>query len=146
MSCNSRSLDCAIGMMLNPLSRRQCLCASQGPAFCRCETCLRGGQFEAVDKNASSAICRSNFVYIPPQQPECLLSLFILIDTYSFNMMPVLPPEIWTMIAKQVKRAPPPAGEAGNWNDHFHQQDLTSLMRVNQVSAVANESHPNSHL
>lgn len=50
--------------------------------------------------------------------------------------MPELPEEIWTMIAKHVKREPPAVGEAGNWNDHFHQQDLTSLMRVNSVSAL----------
>jgi hypothetical protein len=48
--------------------------------------------------------------------------------------MPELPAEIWAMIAKHVKRGPPPAGEHGNWSDHFHQQDLTSLMRVNHVS------------
>jgi len=52
--------------------------------------------------------------------------------------MPELPPEIWTMIAKHVKREPPPVGEVGNWNwnEHFHQQDLTSLMRVNQARRV----------
>ena len=78
----------------------------------------------------------------------CFLPLFVLLlimtDTlYSkpsegqqYPNMPELPAEIWTMIAKHVKRDPPPAGEPGNWNDHFHQQDLTSLMRVNHVSLV----------
>jgi len=38
------------------------------------------------------------------------------------------------MIAKYLKREPPPAGRPGNWNDHFHQQDLANLMRVDKVS------------
>lgn len=48
--------------------------------------------------------------------------------------MPELPLEIWSMIAKYLKREPPPAGRPGNWNDHFHQQDLANMMRVDQVS------------
>lgn len=48
--------------------------------------------------------------------------------------VPQLPPEIWAMIAKYLKREPPPVGERGNWNDHFHQQDLANMMRVNEVS------------
>jgi hypothetical protein len=51
--------------------------------------------------------------------------------------VPALPQEIWTMIAKLVKNEPPPDGEAGNWDDHFNQQDLTRLMRVNSVSLVS---------
>lgn len=50
--------------------------------------------------------------------------------------MKELPEEIWKMIARNLKREPPPVGEKGNWNDHFHQQDLVSLMRVNLVSPV----------
>jgi hypothetical protein len=49
--------------------------------------------------------------------------------------VPQLPPEIWALIAKYLKREPPPVGERGNWNDHFHQQDLANLMRVNEVSS-----------
>jgi hypothetical protein len=46
---------------------------------------------------------------------------FIHTSTYYFyysNTMPVppLPPEIWAMIAKYVKRESPPVGERGNWN------------------------------
>jgi len=48
--------------------------------------------------------------------------------------VPQLPPEIWAMIARYLKREPPPVGERGNWNDHFHQQDLANLMRLNEVS------------
>lgn len=44
-----------------------------------------------------------------------------------------LPTEIWTMIAKELRRAPPPPGTDANWNDHFHQHDLVSLQRVNKV-------------
>ena len=53
-----------------------------------------------------------------------------------YSNVPALPREMWLMIAKQVKREPPPVGEPGNWNDHFNQQDLTRLMRVNSVSLV----------
>ena len=79
-------------------------------------------------------------------QHVCFLPLFILVLTMTDTLyskpsegqqcphMPELPAEIWSMIVKHVKREPPPAGEPGNWNDHFHQQDLTSLMRVNHVS------------
>lgn len=56
--------------------------------------------------------------------------------------MPELPVEIWVMIANNVKRQPPPAGQAANWNDHLNQQDLTSLMRVNQVSQVNHVTSP----
>lgn len=45
-----------------------------------------------------------------------------------------LPMEVWTMIAKDLKREPPPAATNANWNDHFHQQDLVNLQRVDKVS------------
>jgi hypothetical protein len=54
-----------------------------------------------------------------------------------YSNVPALPSEIWLMIAEQLKRESPPVGEAGNWNDHFNQQDLTRLMRVNSVSLVS---------
>ena len=47
--------------------------------------------------------------------------------------MKELPTELWTKIAKELKREPPPAGTKANWNDHFHQQDLVSLQRVSKV-------------
>lgn len=50
--------------------------------------------------------------------------------------VPQLPPEIWAKIAKYLKREPPPVGQPGNWNDHFHQQDLANMMRLNEVSDV----------
>lgn len=49
--------------------------------------------------------------------------------------MKELPGELWTMVALELKREPPPVGVAANWNDHFHQQDLVNLMRVDQVSS-----------
>lgn len=49
--------------------------------------------------------------------------------------MPDLPTEIWTIVAKHLRRKPP-VGESGNWNDHFHQQDLVNLMRVDKVSGI----------
>jgi hypothetical protein len=48
--------------------------------------------------------------------------------------MPDLPPEIWTIIVKLLKREPPPAGQPANWDTHLHQQDLVSLQRVDKVS------------
>jgi hypothetical protein len=62
-----------------------------------------------------------------------------------YSNVPALPSEIWLMIAKQVKREPPPVGEAGNWNDNFSQQDLTRLMRVNSVSLVPRSIEHFSH-
>jgi hypothetical protein len=47
--------------------------------------------------------------------------------------MKELPIELWTKVAKELKREPPPAGTKANWNDHFHQQDLVSLQRVSKV-------------
>lgn len=86
------------------------------------------------------------FQYSINNRHVCVLPSFILIHTiidtlysktpkgHQYINMPELPPEIWSMIVKHVKRDLPPAGAPGNWNDHFHQQDLTSLMRVNHVS------------
>lgn len=48
--------------------------------------------------------------------------------------MPDLPTEIWTVIAKLIKREPPPAGQQANWETELHQQDLVSLQRVDKVS------------
>jgi hypothetical protein len=67
-------------------------------------------------------------------QHVCFFFSFILITITESTKMPELPPEIWTIIAKHVKREPPTVGQPGNWNDDFNQQDLTSLMRVNRVS------------
>jgi hypothetical protein len=65
---------------------------------------------------------------------------------HSSDKMPELPLEIWAVIAKHVKRDPPPAGECGNWNNHFHQQDLVNLMRVNQVSRVRLQARHDPHV
>jgi hypothetical protein len=51
--------------------------------------------------------------------------------------MPDLPPEIWTIIVKLLKRDPPPAGQPANWDTHLHQQDLVSLQRVDKVSPLS---------
>jgi hypothetical protein len=51
--------------------------------------------------------------------------------------MPDLPPEIWTIIVKLLKREPPPAGQPANWDTHLHQQDLVSLQRVDKVSLLS---------
>jgi hypothetical protein len=53
--------------------------------------------------------------------------------------MPDLPPELWTIIAKLLKRDPPPAGQPSNWDTHLHQQDLVSLQRVDKVSPSQTE-------
>ena len=50
--------------------------------------------------------------------------------------MKELPLELWSIIAKLVKRQQPPAGAEANWNDHLNQQDLVSLQRVNKVRQV----------
>jgi len=52
-----------------------------------------------------------------------------------------LPPEIWTIIAKLLKREPPSAGQPANWDTHLHQQDLVSLQRVDKVSASQPKWH-----
>lgn len=68
------------------------------------------------------------------QHENQLTNLLFLLKTYHYIIMKELPEEIWTMIARNLKREPPPVGQQGNWNDHFHQQDLVNLMRVNLVS------------
>jgi len=47
--------------------------------------------------------------------------------------MKELPLELWSIIAKLVKRQQPPAGAEANWNDHLNQQDLVSLQLVSKV-------------
>jgi hypothetical protein len=45
-----------------------------------------------------------------------------------------LPPELWSIIARDLKREPPPRRARANWNDDFNQQDLVTLQRVSKVS------------
>ena len=79
-----------------------------------------------------------------PKQPNNTNKLhisFFLSHLYLqfFQDMPDLPPEIWTVIAKLLKREPPPAGQPANWDTHLHQQDLVSLQRVDKVSPSQTE-------
>ena len=51
--------------------------------------------------------------------------------------MPDLPTEIWTVIAKLIKREPPLAGQPANWDTELNQQDLVSLQRVDKVRPLS---------
>jgi hypothetical protein len=57
-----------------------------------------------------------------------------------------LPVEIWRMVAKELKREPPPPNTKANWNDHFHQQDLVNLQRVSKVRFFPNSYKLNDEM
>lgn len=76
------------------------------------------------------------FVYIPVVKQLGGYSACTHCYIPHYNTMKELPLELWSIIAKLVKRQQPAAGAEANWNDHLNQQDLVSLQRVNKVRQV----------